>query len=173
MSRVDAYATAIFEVARAEGSLSEVEDELFRFARVLEGSDQLRTALTDSSLPPDKRQAIIEDLLDGKASRVTSSLVSFVVGTGRGRELPAIIDRLVERAAAERQHEVAEVRSAVPLDDDVKERLATALSNNLGKKVEVKVVVDPSVMGGLQARVGDTVIDGTVRHRLDTLRESL
>jgi F-type H+-transporting ATPase subunit delta len=160
-------------VARAEDLVSEVEDELFRFARVLEGSDQLRNALTDSSLPPEKRQAIVEDLLDGKASRLTSSLVSFVVSTGRGKDLPAIIDRLVERAASERQHAVAEVRSAVPLDAQVQERLATALSNNLGKKVEVKVVVDPSVMGGLQARVGDTVIDGTVRHRLDVLRESL
>ncbi len=173
MSRVDAYASAIFEVARAEDLVSEVEDELFRFARVLEGSDQLRDALTDASLPPEKRQAIAEDLLDGKASRLTSSLVSFVVSTGRGKELPAIIDRLVERAASERQHAVAEVRSAVPLNAEVQERLATALSNNLGKNVEVKVVVDPSVMGGLQARVGDTIIDGTVRHRLDVLRESL
>ncbi|HEX2274561.1 MAG TPA: ATP synthase F1 subunit delta [Acidimicrobiales bacterium] len=171
--RVDGYASAIFEVARAEGALDEVEDELFRFARVLEGSDDLRSTLTDANLPAERRQAIVEDLLGGKALPLTTSLVSFVVGAGRAKDLPAIIDRLVRRAAAERRHAVAEVRSAVELDDNQRKRLAEALSSNLGKDVEVKVIVDPSVMGGLSARVDDTVIDGTVRHRLDRLRESL
>ncbi|HEX2043758.1 MAG TPA: ATP synthase F1 subunit delta [Acidimicrobiales bacterium] len=172
-ARLDGYASAIFEVAKAEDALEEVEDELFRFARVLEASDDLRSTLTDANLPAERRQAIVEDLLGGKALPLTTSLVSFVVGAGRARDLPAIIDRLVERAAAERRHAVAEVRSAVELDADQRKRLAEALSSNLGKDVEVKVIVDPSVMGGLSARVDDTVIDGTVRHRLDQLRESL
>src|SRR5918911_241586 len=112
--RIDGYASAIFEVARAEGVLDEVEDELFRFARVLEGSDELRQVLTDPGLPPEGRQAIVEDLLGGRALPITAQLVSFVVGAGRARELPAIIGRLVERAARERRQVVAEVRSAVP-----------------------------------------------------------
>jgi F-type H+-transporting ATPase subunit delta len=172
-ARLDGYASAIFEVAKAEDALEEVEDELFRFARVLEASDDLRSTLTDANLPAERRQAIVEDLLGGKALPLTTSLVSFVVGAGRARDLPAIIDRLVERAAAERRHAVAEVRSAVELDADQRKRLAEALSSNLGKDVEVKVILDTSVMGGLSARVDDTVIDGTVRHRLDQLRESL
>ena len=171
--RLDGYAAAIFEVARAEGSLDSVEDELFRFARTLEGNDQLRETLTDQSLPPEKRQAIVEDLLGGKASAMTTNLVSFVVGLGRAKDLPEIIGRLVERAAAERQRAVAEVRSAIPLDEDTQKRLAEALSKSLGKQVEVKVIVDPEVIGGVVARVGDTVIDGTVRHRIEQLRESL
>ena len=170
---MDGYATAILEVARAEGVLSEIEDELFRFARVLEGSDELRSTLTDPSLPPERRQGIVEDLLGGKTEKLTTALVSFVVGAGRAKDLPAIIDRLVKRAAADRQHVVAEVRSAVELDESQRERVAEALSANLGKEVEVKVVVDPSVLGGISARVDDTVIDGTVRRRLDQLRESL
>ena len=171
--RVEGYAAAIFEVARAEGSLEDVEDELFRFARVFEGNDELRDTLTNQELPPEKRQAIVEDLLDQRSSSLTKSLVSFVVGAGRARELPDIVDRMVERAAAEREHEVAEVRSAIPLDDQHKQRLAEALSQNLGKQVEVKVIVDPSILGGIIARVGDTVIDGSVRRRLDQLRETL
>ncbi len=170
---VEGYASAIFEVAQAEGVLDEVEDQLFRFARVLEGSDQLRTTITDAGLPPERRQGMVEDLLGGRALPLTASLVGFVVAAGRARELPAIIDLVVERAAAARRHVVAEVRSAIPLDDDQRRRLAHALSSNLGKQVEVKVVVDPTVLGGLSARVGDTVIDGTVRHRLELLRESL
>src|SRR5262245_30899061 len=109
--RIDAYASAMFEVAKAEGTLDEVEDELFRFARSLEASDALRNALTDEMVPASKRQAIVEDLLGGKASPTTAQLVSFVVGSGRGRDLPAIIAKLVERAASEKERTVAEVRT--------------------------------------------------------------
>jgi F-type H+-transporting ATPase subunit delta len=119
-----------------------------------------------------RRQQIVEDLLGGKASPTTVALVSMVVGTGRARELPAIIRQLVEMSAAEANREVAEVRSAVPLTDDQRERLAKALTSATGKQVEVKVVVDPSVMGGIVAQIGDTVIDGSVRSRLDRLRNA-
>ena len=171
--RTLAYAEALFSVARAEGTLGEVEDELFRFSQTLSGSDELRDALTDASIPASRRQQIVEDLLGGKASPTTVALVSMVVGTGRARELPAIIRRLVEMSAVEANKEVAEVRSAVPLSDDQRDRLAKALNEATGKQVEVKVVVDPSVLGGIVAQVGDTVIDGSVRSRLDQLRDAL
>ncbi len=171
--RIDGYATALLEVARAEDRLDEVEDELFRFARALEGSDALRNSLTDQYIPAAKRQAIVEDLLGGRASPITTALVSFVVGAGRAGDLPEIISRLVERAAAAKKKVAAEVRSAVPLSDDQRTRLAAALSAATGKQVDLKVVVDPSVMGGLVAQVGDIVIDGSVRSRLDQLTSRL
>lgn len=170
--RTLAYAEALFSVARAEGTLGEVEDELFRFSQTLSGSDELRNALTDPAMPASRRQQIVEDLLGGKASPTTVALVSLVVGTGRARELPAIIRRLVEMSATLADKEVAEVRSAVPLTDDQRERLAKALNQATGKQVEIKVVVDPSVLGGVVAQVGDTVIDGTVRSRLEQLKHA-
>jgi F-type H+-transporting ATPase subunit delta len=172
-SRIDGYATALFEIARVEGSMGEIEDELFRFARTLEGNDELRSVLTDAAVPAGRRQGVVQDLLGDKASQVTTSLVSFVVGIGRARDLPAIIDRLVERAAAEKGKVVAEVRSAVPLTDDQQTRLAAALGRATGKQIELKIIIDPSVLGGLIAQVGDTVIDGTVRTRLDQLRAQI
>ena len=171
--RIEGYAKALFEIARAEGSLDEVEDELFRFARSYESSDALRNALTDDMIPAAKRQAIVEDLLGGKATSTTTQLVSMVVGAGRGRDLPAIIDLLVARASSSKNLEVAEVRTAVALSDDQQARLAAALANATGKQVNLKVVVDPSVLGGIIATVGDTVIDGTVRTRLDQLKARL
>jgi F-type H+-transporting ATPase subunit delta len=171
--RVEGYAAAIFEVARAEGILERVEHELYGLLHVLEGNEELRRTLSDASIPPDRRQAMVEDLLGPKFLPLTASLVSFVVSTGRARDLPAIIEKLVERSAAERQHVMAEVRSAVPLSDDQRERLAKALSENLGRQVEVRVIVDPEVLGGIVARVGDVVIDGTVRHRLEQLKEAI
>jgi F-type H+-transporting ATPase subunit delta len=171
--RNDAYATALFEVARAEGNLERVEAELFQVARALESNDELRSKLTDQLLPVELRQGIVEDLLDNKAMPVTKALVSFIVGSGRARDLPAIIDLMVHRAAAERDEVVGEVRSAIPLDDDQQRRLGEALSKRTGQRVTVKVVVDPSILGGIVATVGDTVIDGSVRRRLDQLKESL
>jgi F-type H+-transporting ATPase subunit delta len=171
--RIDGYARGLFELARAEGTLDEVEDELFRFARSYESSDQLRNALTDELVPADKRQGIVESLLGGKATPTTVQLVSLVVGSGRGRDLPAIIDRLVQRASSSKNLEVAEVRSAVALSEDQQDRLKAALANATGKQLNVKVIIDPSVLGGLVATVGDTVIDGTVRARLDQLKSRL
>jgi len=172
-SMIDGYARGLFEVARAEGTLDEVEDELFRFARSYESSDELRNALSDDLIPPAKRQAIVEDLLGGKATPTTVQLISMVVGSGHGKDLPAIVERMVERAAASKDMEVAEVRAAVPLSRDQQDRLRAALANATGKNVSLKVVVDPSVLGGLVATVGDTVIDGTVRTHLDQLKSRL
>ena len=172
-ARIDGYARALFEGARAEGTIDEVEDELFRFARSFESSDELRSALTDEQVPAGKRQAIVEDLLGGKATSTTTQLVSMVVGSGRGRDLPAIINKLVARAAGSKDLSVAEVRSAVALTDDQQDRLKAALANATGKQVTLKVIVDPSVLGGLVATVGDTVIDGSVRTRVDQLKSRL
>jgi F-type H+-transporting ATPase subunit delta len=165
--RIDGYAKGLFEIARAEGTLDEVEDELFRFARSVESSDALRDTLTDELIPAARRQAIVEDLLGGRATTTTVQLVSLVVGSGRGRDLPAIINKLVERAAETKD------RSAVILSEDQRTPLAAALVNATGKQVELKVVVDPTVLGGLVATVGDTVIDGSVNSRLDQLKSLL
>lgn len=170
--RTLAYAEALFAVARAEGTLGDVEDELFRFSQTLEGSDELREALTAPGIPASRRQQIVEDLLGGRALPTTTALVSMVVGAGRGRDLPSIIRRLVEMSAAEANKEVAEVRSAVELTADQRDRLAKALEEATGRQVEVKVIVDPSVLGGIVAQVGDTVIDGSVRSRLDQLKHA-
>jgi F-type H+-transporting ATPase subunit delta len=170
--RIDAYAAALFEVAKGEGSLETVENELFKVARTIEGSDQLREALTDPAIPLERRQGIVEDLLGGRTSPVTTSLVSFVVAAGRARDLPAIIDRLVRMAAEERHEAVAEVRSAIPLDEGQRQRLTEALSKRTGRQISLKVIVDPSILGGLVAQVGDTVIDGSVRNRLNQLKET-
>jgi F-type H+-transporting ATPase subunit delta len=171
--RVDVYARALLDIVSAEGHLDEVEDELFRFARIIEGNDDLRMALGNPGLPLDRRAAVVDELLENRALPITRAIASFVVGAGRGHDLPAIVDRFVDLAAQTREHAVAEVRSAVALDDAQRARIATALSQSTGKQVEVKVIVDESVLGGIVATIGDTVIDGTVRHRLDQLKEQI
>ena len=171
--RTTAYAEALFAVARAEGPLAEIEDELFRVGQIVRGNDELRDKLADPHIPVATRQQIVIDLLSGKAEPATVSLVSLVVANGRIRELPAIVDELLAITAAEGNKEVAEVRSAVALTEDQKSRLAEALGKATGKQVEVKVIIDPSIQGGVIAQVGDTVIDGSVRRRLEQLKNAL
>jgi F-type H+-transporting ATPase subunit delta len=170
---IQSYAGAFHAVAAAEGNLAAVEEELFRFGQALEANDSLRSSLGDASVPAARRQQIVEDLLAGKALPTTTGLVSMVVAAGRGSDLPAIVHALIERSAATRNKAVAEVRSAVALTADQITRLGAAITAATGKDVEIKVVIDPSVLGGLVTQIGDTVIDGSVRHRLNQVREAI
>jgi F-type H+-transporting ATPase subunit delta len=167
------YAEALFAVAEAEDSLETVEDELFRFARALEREQRLRDALTDPTLPVERKRAVLADVLGDRAHPHTVGLLGFVVEQGRAKDLPAIVDELVALSSERRQAAVAEVRTAVPLDAERRDRLAEALEAATGKKVELKVVVDPSIVGGVVARIGDQVIDGSIRRRLELARERL
>lgn len=167
------YAKAIFEIARSEGALERVADELFRIARTLESEHQLRQTLTDIALPAEGKEKLIDDLLKEKASPHTLNVLKFVVGAGKARDLVDIADELARLAEEESNREIAEVRTAVELDDATKQRLQKALAAATGKNVSMKVIVDPKVLGGVFARVGDVVIDGTVRHKLESLREHL
>ena len=150
-----------------------MQDELFSLSRTLGGSEELLTTLTDAQVPVARRQQIVEDLLAGKVCKSTAATVSMVVAAGRARDLPGIADELVALGAAEGGRDVAIVRSAIDLTDDQKTRLAAALQQAVGTPVDVRVVIDPSVLGGLVAQVGDTVIDGSVRRRLDLLKQAI
>jgi F-type H+-transporting ATPase subunit delta len=170
---IHGYAEALFRVVRAEGELDRVEDELYRFGKVLETNHELKQALADQTMDKGQRAKILEELLGDKVSEHTLGLLTFIVSQGRARQLPQILEEVSDLAAEARDSVVAEVRTAVPLDADQRSKLAEALSKATGKRVEVKVLVDPSVIGGVFAKVGDTVIDGTIKHRLEQLREQV
>jgi F-type H+-transporting ATPase subunit delta len=171
--QIRGYAQAMFSVAEAEHALDEVEDELFRFSRALERETELRDALTDPVFPSDRKRAVLGDMLGERANPMTVNLLGFVIEQGRARDLGAIVDELVALAAERREAAVAEVRTAVPLDAAHRDRLAQALGRATGRRIELKVVVDPSVVGGVVAKIGDQVIDGSVRRRLELARERL
>lgn len=170
---VEAYGRAIVETARAEGVLERVEEELFRFARAVQESAELRERLGDPRLGVALRLELVEQLLGSRAHPATVAAASFVVQSGRLRQLSAIAEAVSGIGAAARSESVAEVRSAVALDDEQRRRLAAAVSAATGRTVTVRVIVDPTVVGGLVVSVGDTVIDGSVARKLDDLRTAL
>lgn len=167
------YAEALFRVVRAEGELDRVEDELYRFGKLLESNHELKQALSDQSIDRDQRVKVLDELLSEKVSPHTLGLLHFVVDQGRARHLPPILELVSSLVAEARDSVIAEVRSAIPLSADQQTQLAEALSRATKKKVELKVLVDPSVIGGVVAKVGDTVIDGTIRRRLEQLKEQV
>ena len=171
--RIGGYADAVLAVAGAEGAQAEVENELARFADALRSSDELQSTLADTAIDVERRLGIVEDLLEGRALPATAALVSLVVGTGRGGELIEIVDAAIDRAAAGRNRRVARVRSAVELSGEQRTRLAEAIKASAGLDVEIQSIVDPSVVGGVVTEIGDDVIDGSVRSRLQQMRAGL
>jgi F-type H+-transporting ATPase subunit delta len=170
---VRGYAEALFAVAEAEGGLDVVEAQLYAFARMLEQQARFREALTDPALPLENKRGLIQDAVGERVDPVALNLLMFLVEQGRAREMGRIVDALAQVAAERRQRALAEVRSAVPLAAAQRERLTKALSDATGRQVELRVVVDPSVIGGVVARVGDEVFDGSVRGRLDEAKQHL
>lgn len=171
---VNAYAKALADIAEAEGVLARVDAEFTAVAAAYESNDQLRSAIGDQAIPVDRRQGIVEQLLAGKGAHpLTAQLLGMVIGAGRGRDLSAIASAIGNRNASSQGRAVAEVRSAVALSEDQQRRLGEQLAKAVGTEVNVKVIVDPSVVGGLVATVGDKVIDGSVRTKLDRVKARL
>jgi F-type H+-transporting ATPase subunit delta len=170
--RVAGYARAVFEIARAEGVLDRVGDELFAFSKAVEQDAKLRDALTDAALPVENRRAVVRDILDQRAHPLTPTLVDMIVEAGRARDLDKIASELAIEVAEQHEHVLAEVRAAIPLSDANKERLERALSAATGRTVEAKIIVDPSIVGGVVARVGDLVFDGSIAGRLEDAKHA-
>lgn len=171
--RTRSYASAIVEVASAEGALEAVETELLELARAVDGEQRLRETLADNSLPVAQRLAVLESDAASRMSRATRAAVALVLASDNGADLSAIAHDVAEQAASRRDATLAEVMVATSLSDEQKRRLAQALEQQVGRKLDVRFFVDPSVVGGVRAKVGDTVIDGSVASRIDDIRARL
>ncbi|MGW0559528.1 F0F1 ATP synthase subunit delta [Streptomyces sp. NPDC003016] len=160
-------ATADLTAAQQAGALDDVEDEVFRFGRIVASDTGLRSALTDRSATASAKSQLLRSLLGGKANPVTERLVVRLVVQPRGRSLEAGLESLSKLAAARRDRTVAVVTSAVPLTDQQRQRLGAALAKLYGRQMHLNLDVDPEVLGGIQVQVGDEVINGTIADRLE------
>lgn len=160
---------AVLIGAAQQSSLSEVEDELFRFGRLVDGNPALRTALADRNVPLAVRQTLVDDLLAGKVGDASLRLARRAVAA-RQRTVDNTLTSYVTLAAEEQNRVVATVTVASPLTPEQTERLQAALTRQVGRDVVLQVVVDPNVLGGVRVELGDEVIEGTVAGRLDAAR---
>jgi F-type H+-transporting ATPase subunit delta len=164
---------AVLTLAERDGTAEEVEDELFRFGRIVESEPRLQTLLGDQTIPAAKRRELLDSLLADKVKPVTRQLLEQVVTAPRGRHVDAVVAELAKLAAARRDESVALVTSAAELTDQQEQRLTDVLSRIYQRRIAIRVEVDPDLIGGLVIRVGDEVIDGSVAAKLAKARQEL
>ncbi|GLW05108.1 ATP synthase subunit delta [Microtetraspora sp. NBRC 13810] len=159
--------------AEAGSQLDSVEDELFRFGRIVDANPDLRRALTDTGVSAERKLELLGTLLDGKVTPVSLLLIRQVVAHPRGRSLEKGLAEFGRLVAEQRQRLVAVVRSAVTLSEEQKQRLAAWLRSSYGRDVHLNVEVDPRVLGGFSVRIGDELIDTTIAGRIEEVRRRL
>lgn len=164
---------ALADAAARSGVGSDSEDELFRFGRLIASTPQLRAALTDRQLPVDRKRSVVDALLEGRATEVTRLIVRRAVARAATRNVEALLDHYGRLIAARQQRLVAVVRCAVALTPEQRERLAGILARTYGRAVHLNVELDPRVVGGVEVRVGDEIVNGTVAERLVEARRHL
>ena len=166
-------AEALVVSAEWAGRLDEVEDELFRFARIVAAQPELRGALVDRALPAERKTGLVDALLAERAAPETRRLVRQAALAPRGRTVERLLEEFGEAAAARRNRLVAHVTAAVELSAQQRDRLAAALRRIYGHDMHLDVAVNPDLIGGLQVLVGDEVVDGSLVSRLDDARRRL
>jgi len=154
---------------------ADVEDELFRFSRVLDAQPQLSQLLSEFSVPVEQRVALLNTVLDraGSVNAVTRSLLTQTVELLHGARADVSVDELAELAVVRRGELVAHIEAAAELTDSQRTRLADVLARIYGHPVSLQVQVDPELLGGLQITIGDEVIDGSIASRLAAARMGL
>lgn len=166
-------AEALLASEQSVGGLDEVEDELFRFARIVDRTPRLSLALSDRGLPAERKNALLERLLGDRVRPATRRLIERVVNNPRGRGVGREIEALADLASERRTRSIAVVTVARPIDEAQAERLRVAIARAFGTEVVLQLVIDPTVLGGVSVRVGDEVVDGTVLRRLAEARRQL
>lgn len=169
----DAGDEALFAAAEKDRKLDTVEDELFRFERIMQSESSAVALLDDAVADVDRRNALLDDLVSGKVNAVTLALLHHAVASTRKRSVLLAVDDLLDKAAVRQERSVARVVSAVALTDAQQQRLEAALTDMYGRTISVRTAVDPEVRGGLIVRVGDEVIDGSIATRLAQARSTI
>lgn len=164
---------ALFQAAEKDGVLDRVEDELFRFERILDAEGDLTGLLDEFTVDVSRRTSLLDELVESKVSPITLALLHHAVASQRKRSIASAIDELLEQAAARRERSVARVISAVSLTDAQLDRLTEALSATYDRPISVRTALDPALRGGLIVRVGDEVIDGSIATRITSARSLL
>jgi F-type H+-transporting ATPase subunit delta len=159
--------------AEAAGQIDDLEDELFRFGRIVEGNPDLRRALVDPRVPAEFKAQLVAALLEGKTTPPALRLITEAVTRPRARTLERELDTFGRIVAARRSRVIALVRAAMELTEEQKTRLAAMLSAQYDRDVHLNIEVDPTVLGGMSVKIGDEEIDGTIARRLAEIRRRI
>ncbi len=170
---VRSYAEALFQVARAEDSLDRVEEELTRLKNGLESNAEVKEFLSNLQISPEGKKSALFQIFGEKISTITLNWINLVIDQGRQRRLPNIIEAFFTLARESREKVTAEVVTSVPLSEDLVQRLEKELSRASKKQVFLKPMVDESILGGVIVKIENKIIDGSVKHRLEEMKQEM
>lgn len=171
--KYEGYARAILAMAQAEGAVGRVEEELYRLRELLKQSPDLLKFLKDANMKREGRRHALSELFGGKVHPIVLNGLIALSDMDHAGDTPRMIDAFIQAAVAAKQKISGEVITAIPLEDALKTRLQDALAVLSGANVELFQKVDPSILGGAIIKVGDQVIDGSLRTKLNRIHEQL
>lgn len=166
------YAQAVFELASEKGEVDRWLEDLALLSNSLENRD-FAEFLDAPQVPEDRKVRVIKDSLGKSVNPLALNLISLLASRGSAHLLPAITETYQEMLDEHRGIERGEVVSAVPLSDEQRQSIADMLTRMVGKEIRLNTRIEPQILGGFVARVGDRVIDGSARTRLDGMRRAM
>ena len=172
MSVAATYAEALFEAATEADAVDAVAADIAAFARAMRESSELRAVLTSPEVDTRAKKGAIADLTEG-AHPLTANFLQVLIDRGRIADFPEIARAFEERVARAEHRLEVEAITAVPMPDDLRKRVVQRIQGQTGATVDLTESVDPDIVGGLVLRIGDVVVDGSLRRRLDELRHTL
>jgi ATP synthase, F1 delta subunit len=167
------YAAALFAQAKKQDNIVAIRDDLRSAVETVEGSPILMSLLNQPLVTEARKKEAVATALQGRVQPATFAVINLLIDKRRATLLRGVYDEY-ERLVREYQNiAFATAVTAVPLTEPQKAALEKSLEARTGKDIELKTEVDPAIMGGVLVRIGDTVLDGTVRGKLERLREQL
>ncbi len=167
------YAAALLQLAQEKGQHDTIAAELHELRTILQSSSELRAFLRNPVIRSERKRAILDELFRQRFSPLLCQFVQLLVDKRREGLLPEIITAYEELYFQYTDRLAVTIRSAVPLAADLRERIVTLLHEQTGKNIVPHFTVCPELLGGVQLQIGDTVVDGTLRHALERLRRTI
>ena len=168
-----AYARALLEMAQAENITGRVEEELFRLRELLKTNPNLMQFLKDPNVKPEGKRHALNELFQGRVHPLVLNAMITISDADRANRVLPIIEEFSAQASVARKKVSGEVTTAIALDQNLLQRLADELSRVTGQNVELLQKVDPSILGGAVIQVGEQIIDGSLRHKLEQIKSKL
>ena len=165
------YATALLEIAKELDQVEDILEDIKLIDKTIEGSKELAMFISSPIIKYDDKQAALNEIFTSRVSEVTGKFLTLLARKGRANLLHQIAKAFVEKYNDYAGIIKIEVFSAKPLDDAQKQSLQQALEKRTNKKVEMSLSQDASLKGGIAVRIDDTVIDGSIKHKLEELEQ--
>ncbi len=173
MTKAQSYAASLIELAKGEGVLDAVDEDLRLVNDTIAKHMKLKSTLAETEIPVEQRQKVIDEVFGGRIGGVTLNFLVLLSGMGQVELLPQIADEFARRLEAVEKKVIAEVTTAIPLAPEMEIAVGERLAALVGREVTIRSKVDPTIVGGIVVRMGGKLLDGSVRNQLDRLRNTM